>query len=232
MKRLLIKSGLVLWFFYQSILPAFAVLDLELTKGIESAIPIAVVPFGWQSKNAKPPVDVSKVLSQDLSHSGRFTLLDPQLVTQKPHTSEDVNLDYWRRKNIENLVVGNVQPLSDGKYKVTYSLLDVYQDKPSAVIDSQPNAENVIITQELTVTGNELRRLAHHISDSIYEALTGEKGIFSTRIAYVLVKREPGQATRYVLEVADMDGRNPRPIMRSDEPIMSPSWSPDGKKIA
>lgn len=231
MKRLVTKVVLIVWLGLLRVVPSVAVLDLELTKGVDGAIPIAVVPFDWQSKNAKPPEDVSSVISQDLSHSGRFTLLESKLITQQPHTAEAVDLSHWRSKNVENVLVGSIQPLSDGKYRVVYSLLDLYQDKPEVGHDSV-NTEKVIISQELTVSAAELRRLAHHISDSIYEALTGEKGIFSTRIAYVLVKPEPGKTTQYLLEVADMDGHNPRPILRSNEPIMSPSWSPDGKKIA
>lgn len=216
---------------------ALAALDIELTKGIDSAIPIAVVPFEWQSRNAAPPVDVSKVIRSDLALSGRFNVLDPKLFSLKAAEAKDVDLTYWRKKNVEDVVVGSIQPLSAGQYKVTFSLIDLYQEQKAAVPEEvqAENADvnnNILLTQDYVVDAKDLRRLSHHISDLIYEELTGEKGVFSTRIAYVLVKRSEGKPTEYLLEISDMDGHNARPIVRSDEPIMSPSWSPDGNKVA
>ncbi len=228
MKRFIVQFLIGLGLIWQVMTPAYAVLDLELTKGMDSAIPIAIVPFAGQDRVASLPVNIHQVVSQDLLHSGRFSLLNPQLFDALPTSPDQVDLAAWRQKNIEHLIVGNIRALGNDQYQITYSLIDLYQQQSGEHGTAIKNS--VILTQELVVRSHELRRLAHHISDMLYEALTGDKGVFSTQIAYVLV--QPGQPTHYVLEVADMDGYNPRAIMRSNEPIMSPSWSPDGQKLA
>lgn len=230
MKHQLLKWLLIGYFFCQNITAAYAVLDLELTKGVDSAIPIAIVPFTQHGQNTKIPVDVSDIIGQDLVNSGRFSLLDKQLSNSNANTnySSKIDLNFWRRKNVENVVTGAIQLLGDGNYKVMYTLFDLYKSRGNDLaVENQ-----AIIRQEFTVKSQQLRSLAHHISDQIYQALTGDKGVFSTQIAYVLVRRDPGEPTQYLLEVSDIDGYNPQTIMRSNEPIMSPSWSPDGKKMA
>lgn len=230
-----IKFGFscILVFMYTS--QAIAALDVELTKGIDSAIPIAVVPFAWESKNAAPLTDVSKVISNDLRYSGQFSLLKPELITQQPSEVNKIKYRYWRGKNVDYMVIGKVIPLSSGDYKVRFALIDLFKHKDPDQQDIQPGtgkSSHVLINQEFVVPAKDLRRLSHHISDLIYEQLTGEKGVFSTRLAYVIVKQTEDQETQYQLEISDFDGMNSKPILRSDEPIMSPSWSPDGKYIA
>ena len=117
-------------------------------------------------------------------------------------------------------MVGQILPVSENQYQVLFQLLDAV------------GSQRIIMAKQFSVSKALLRPLAHRISDSIYEALTGVRGIFSTRIAYVLVKRTPGLATRYVLEVADADGHNPHTLLKSTEPIMSPAWSPGGDRLA
>ena len=209
-----------------------AALDVELTQGVDGAVPIAIVPFEWQSGNAAPPADISQVISQDLSISGRFTLLDESAMSQKPHVALAVNRDFWHNKNVDYVVVGEVQPLSSGQYKVTFALVDVV-----AQDGEEPNPKGKkLITQSYTVDAKQLRHLAHHISDLIYEKVTGTQGVFHTRLAYILVKQqmtaEGRNKANYSLQVSDMDGHGSKPVIRSNEPILSPSWSPDGKNIA
>ncbi len=211
----------------------FAALDIELTKGIDSAIPVAVVPFAWESENGKSPVDVSAIIAADLRQSGRFNVLDSTLMNQFPKEDSDINIKYWRKKNVENVVVGRIQPMSSGGYKLMFSLVDLYKKQTEKLPEVlAPKNENVLVSKEFIVKAKDLRRLAHHVSDIIYKSLTGEQGMFSTRIAYVLVQQEATNSAQYSLEISDMDGHNGRPILRSEEPIMSPSWSPDGSKVA
>ncbi len=201
--------------------PAKAALNLELTKGVAGAIPIAVVPFDGSSA---APTSVSAVVQSDLSHSGEFTVSSTGSLPEQPHTANAVTPDLWQKQKVSDVVVGQVTPTSDGRFNVTFSLVDVF--------NKTPTNDGVILTQQYTVDASQLRSLAHQISDEIYQQLTGQRGIFSTRIAYVAVSRPPNQPARYQLMVADADGYNPKPILISSQPIMSPAWSPDGKKVA
>lgn len=121
-----------------------------------------------------------------------------------------------------NVVVGRVASVGGDLYQVSFKLLDTYKGKGG----------DVLVGHEFTVTGGQLRALAHHISDMVYEQILGVRGIFSTRLAYVVVQKRPNAPTQYLLEVADQDGYNPKPLLTSTDPIMSPSWSPNGKEIA
>jgi TolB protein len=197
-------------------------LDLVLTQGTSNAIPIAIVPFSGQSDSSASN-NVSSVINADLQYSGQFKPMDPQTMTQMPHSSADVNANYWRQANMNDVVVGSVQALGGNSYKVSFALISLF--------NGQQNGNQVLASQDFTVPGDQLRALAHHISDIIYQQLTGMRGIFSTKVAYVLVQRSPGQS-KYTLDVADIDGYNPKPLLVSNQPIMSPAWSHDGKQIA
>jgi len=190
---------------------ATAALDLELTQGIDSAIPLAVVPFAGSS-------EVSDIVSADLKNSGRFHIVDISAMGQFPHNSSEVDYSYWLGKKINNLVVGTVST-SWGKYNINVQLLDIY-------------SHSILLNKQFTASKEQLRHLAHHISDLIYQQLTGERGIFSTKIAYVVVQKKSPQNIKYSLVVSDADGYNPKQLVVSNEPIMSPAWSPNGKNIA
>ncbi len=200
---------------------SYAALQLELTQGIDRAIPIAVVAFAGQNDESN---NIADIIQADLKYSGRFKLLDTQQANQQPHTVAEVNYGYWRNQGADNLVIGSVTPLTGGRFKVNFVLLDA--------INADPAGQHVLLQQEFTTEREGLRRLAHHISDLIYQKLTGVRGVFSTKIAYVLVKRWPNRAPEYRLEVADMDGYNPRSVLVSNSPIMSPAWAADGRQIA
>lgn len=204
-------------------LPAtYAYLEIEITRGVDSAIPIAVVPFEGAQTLPKD-LNVSDVITADLQRSGEFKLFDEKDMAQKPSVASEVEYPYWRNLGQEAVVIGEVVPMSGDRYQVKVTLLDVFQGNTN----SSP-----MLYRDFTVDQRDLRHLSHHISDLIYEKLTGFKGAFSTRIAYVGLSwknRKPGQ---YRLEIADADGFNPQTILRSNEPIMSPAWSPDGKQLA
>jgi TolB protein len=199
--------------------PAQAALTIEITQGVEGAMPVAVVPFGWQgAAGESPPVDVSAVIAADLARSGRFSTLPVSDMLSRPHLGSDVNFRDWRLLNVDNLVVGRIVP-SGGSYIVQFQLYDVLRSQQ-------------LIGYSIRSTAAGLRLTAHQISDLIYETLLGEPGAFATRIAYVTETRGRDGKPRYSLQVADADGYNPQPVLNSTRPLLSPSWSPDGTRLA
>ncbi|KAA3626134.1 MAG: Tol-Pal system beta propeller repeat protein TolB [Proteobacteria bacterium] len=214
-RLLAVVMGLGIWF----AAPAYATLTIEITQGTEGALPIAIVPFAWEG-STPPPEDVSGVIASDLRRSGRFAPLPDQDLISRPHEGAQVRFADWRALNVENLLVGRVKVMGPGMYVVQFQLFDVYKGVQMAGYSIPANKEN-------------LRRTAHHVADIVYETLTGQRGAFNTRIAYV-VALPPGtdDAVRYQLQVADSDGYAPNTILRSPQPLMSPSWSPDGTRLA
>lgn len=208
---------------------AHAALDLELTQGMAGAIPIAVAPFAGQENTLQDPNNIASVIAADLSHSGRFKVPDINGLQQAPHDNQNVDFNYWQGQGMQDLVVGKVTPVGGDRYQVNFQLINVFAGK------TRQTNENfqapVLLSQQFTVGKNNLRSLAHHISDLVYQQLTGDRGIFSTKIAYVVMQGSGNQA-KYILSVADQDGYNPRALLTSNEPIMSPAWSPNGKSLA
>lgn len=210
---------LALWFIAA---PVFATLNLELTQGVSSAIPIAIVPF---KDGGSLPTNISSVVSNDLQDSGQFRVFAESALQQFPSNPLKVDYSYWKAASASYLVVGNITPSANhNQVTVDFSLLNVYQG-------NMPQ-DHILISQQYTVPQNALRQLAHHISDVIYQKLTGVRGIFTTKIAYVLTQKETSKKPVYQLIVSDMDGYNPQKLLTSNEPIMSPAWSPNGQKIA
>jgi TolB protein len=197
--------------------PVFAYLSMELTRGVAGAVPIAVVPFAING--ATPSQDISEVITNDLKNSGRFKVYGGNAV------SKDMPTSYYRSIGADSVVVGTVKEVGGGRYEVSFKLLDTFKDKANQ--NSAP-----ILTKQYVVPQSELRSVAHHISDLIYHQIIGVRGVFSTKLAYIVVQRSQGEAAQYTLEVADADGYNPKPLLTSSDPIMSPAWSPNGKQIA
>lgn len=212
-------------------LASYGLLNLELTQGVQGAIPVAVVPFSGQDKDLQADNNLAGVITTDLQNSGRFNLMNANKMQQNPAAANDIDFTYWQKQDINNMVVGDVKAIGGGKYQVNVQLVNVFGNKDNAA-DSAPAWKNsVMLSKTYTVSENQMRGLAHHISDDVYQALTGDRGIFSTRIAYVMVNRG-GVNAQYSLEVADYDGYSPKPLLKSNQPIMSPSWAPNGHKIA
>ncbi|WP_139150871.1 Tol-Pal system beta propeller repeat protein TolB [Halofilum ochraceum] len=198
--------------------PAAAVLQIEITEGAAGARPIAVVPFGWAGEG-NPPEDIAGLISNDLTRSGEFEPMDRQDHVSQPTRADEVRFGNWRTLGVDHVVIGRVQPLDDGPgYNVRFQLFDVARQEQ-------------MVGYSYEVGRNGVRSLAHEISDVVYEEITGERGAFSTRIAYVAVQGS-GDQRRYTLQVSDYDGYNPRTILTSREPIMSPAWGPDGERLA
>ena len=194
---------------------ALAVLEIQITKGGEGGIPIAIVPFGAGVAGASQVgSDIAGIVSADLARSGRFDSLPENDMLERPSDIAAVQYNNWRVLNIQNLVIGKAVPLEEGWLSVEFRLLD-------ALNQSQ------LMGEVFRVATKDVRNVAHHISDLIFEKLTGVRGAFSTKIAYVSANQGS-----YRLIVADADGFAPRTVLESKEPIMSPAWSPDGRKIA
>ena len=183
-------------------------LDLELTQGINAALPIGINTFGQDS----PSQEVTDVINNDLQLSGQFKIISAAGL-------DGQSTAMWQRAGADSVLSGRVNRIGSGRIDVSFQLVDA------------ASQGRMLLAKTYQVNESELRALAHHISDEVYEKLTGEHGIFSTKIAYILVKRSIGR-TQYSLEVADVDSSNPQSLLVSSEPIMSPAWSPDGTKIA
>lgn len=199
---------------------------IQITQGVESAIPITIIPFSWQGTGAVAPVAVDEVIKDDLARSGEIDPINVKDFSQLPRKLEQVDFNYWRKQEVDALVMGQIKQLAPQRYLISFTLIDPLQNPTSS--------SAILLQKEIEVNESQLRKAAHYISDLVYEKLTGYRGAFSTRIAYVnVVWEDPNQPpARYILEVADFDGHNPRPLLTSPEPIMSPSWSPDGRKLA
>lgn len=201
-------------------------LKIEITRGQEAAISIGVVPFGWQGPGAAPE-DIAEVVSSDLLRSGRFEPLPRDALPALPTSDSQVDFPRWKRRT-RYLVVGNVRPgASVGNYQVQFRLFDVViPDKQRGLGGTQ------LVGLNFQRSVNQLRGTAHDIADQIYEAIIGEPGAFNSNIAYITETRDKNNKKRYALKIADSDGYNAFPALESTQPIMSPTWSPDGSRIA
>lgn len=208
--------GLILFCFCSF---AQAVLNIEITEGVEGSLPIAVVPFQWEGGVKFADADVSNIISSDLARSGKFAPLPTKDLIAYPKKPEDVHFPSWRMIGIDHVIIGGVKQESENQYQVYFRLFDVLKGEQ-------------LLGYSFAATRKSLRSVAHRISDYIIKNLTGLPGAFDARIAYVTVKQKPGKAATYLLQAADTDGFNSQNLLTSNEPIMSPSWSPDGNSLA
>ncbi|MGX5200974.1 Tol-Pal system beta propeller repeat protein TolB [Aliikangiella sp. IMCC44632] len=206
-------------------------LDFVISGGLDSARPVAVIPFSWQGQAITPEHDVAAVVGADLRRSGRFAPMERHLLVQQVDKYSDVNLALWREKGIEAVVVGSVQEQIDGRLRVSYELVDVFKKQQEVRNGELVSVDrNRLDAYSVVIDAADLRFHAHRIADRVYEKLTGERGAFATRIAYVSVNHN--QPKPYALMIADSDGYAPQTLFASAQPIMSPAWSPDATKMA
>jgi len=184
---------------------------IEITGGGANQIPIAVMQF---ADEGVLPASITDIIEADLLRSGRFRTQYAGGVNPLPTEPAQVNFSDWKSRNTDALVIGAAQKLPDGRFEVRFRLLDVPKQSQLAGV-------------AFTLTGAQVRATAHRIADVIYEKLTGERGVFSTRIAYIVK-----QNSRFELRIADADGQGAQVALASREPIISPSWSPDGTRLA
>jgi TolB protein len=203
----------IIFFWLLAMVPpaAQAELTIEIVGGASQQIPIAIVPFSRPGQTD----ELTPVIGADLRRSGLFRTLETRGVASQPHDLPEVQYADWSALQAQALVIGKIEPLAGGKLKVSFRLLDVVKQTPLAGL-------------EYEITPAQMRGTAHKIADVIYEKLTGERGVFATRISYVTKTSNK----RFVLQVADSDGANPQTVLSSKEPIISPTWSPDGTKLA
>ncbi len=197
---------------------ANAQLRIEIRRGVERPVPMAVVPFAWEGSGVAAPFAVSDLVTTDLAQSGRFDTMAVRDMVSRPSLPADVDFQDWQIVDVDYLVIGRVLEDGPGRYTIIFQLFNVLRGEQ-------------IVGYRLTATADELRVASHRISDMIFEELTGIRGVFGTQIAYVSEQLE-GDERRFRLIVSDADGANAQIIADSPEPLMSPAWSPDGRKLA
>ncbi len=190
---------------------AYAQLKIEITGFGSNQLPIAILPLKGEEAL---PQKVTEIVVADLYRSGFFKIVDSGGVNPVPAEPAEVQFPTWKTRGADAMVIGSVSPLPNGSWDVRFRLMDVLKQTQLTGFAYQ-------------VSAAQLRNTAHKIADAIYEKMTGDVGVFSTRITYV-VKR----GTRFELQVADADGFGAQTVLASNEPIISPSWAPDGNRIA
>ena len=195
---------------------AKAQLTIEIREGSDNPTAIAVVPFAWQGAGA-PPEDIAAVVDGDLARSGQFAPIARTDMLGSPTSEADVFYRDWRAINAEYLLIGRVsgtQPL-----RIDYELYDVLRQKR-------------ILAGTESGPPKEARMLGHQVADAVYEKLTGIPGAFATRLLYISVARQPGGKDLSRLTMSDSDGARPVVLLETREPLLTPTWAPDGKHIA
>lgn len=193
-------------------------LEIDIVGGNASALPITVVPMPYQGSAGAPQTDVAAVVRADLDRSGQFRTLPEAQIVEKPTRGSEINFSTWKALKQDYIVVGRVVDAGEGSYRVEYEMFDIATQQRQLGL-------------AMTARASAMRDVAHQMADAIYEKITGVRGAFWTRIAYVTATGS-GNNMHYALMVADSDGWNPQTIVRSAEPLLSPAWSPDGRKLA
>ena len=196
-------------------LVCFGELFLEITKGSEDPFKVAIISFEGNSAVSKK---LNKVIRNDLKRTGEFSLLDQSLLLPLIIEDDEINYRDWNLLGMDYLVAGNIVQTKNS-IDVNYEIYDIHKKKK-------------IRSSKVFGLPNQLRQLAHYTSDGIYESIAGIKGIASTKLLYVNDVKSKNLNSRYRLMLADSDGANEQTLLSSSEPIISPAWSPDGKKVA
>ncbi|MBT6043474.1 MAG: Tol-Pal system protein TolB [Gammaproteobacteria bacterium] len=197
----------------------YAQLQIVITQGVDNPVQIAIVPFDWNGFGLLEE-NVTDIVSANLRNSGEFASIAEENMLSTPHEQADVFFRDWRFLGADYLLIGKINDTGAGSaLQVQYELFDVLR-------------EERIFDEVLSGSRNQLRDVAHTISDNIFEQVTGVKGAFATKILYVTSQRVNEDLSYYQLNLSDADGGRPQVLLNSQEPIMSPNWSPDGEQIA
>ena len=197
---------------------ASAQLTIEITQGVDNPTRIAVVPMGWNGTRPLPE-DVSAIVSANLERSGQFAPVPRTNMLSFPSRQQEVFYRDWRIQGTEYLLIGGIEERG-GRYYARYDLFDVLGQR------------QIITGGQVDGSPEQLRDIAHHISDKVYEKITGIRGAFATQVLYVEAFQNTGQADKFRLMVADADGARSRMLLESDQPLLSPTWAPDGRRVA
>ncbi len=197
---------------------ARADLNITITQGAVGATPIGIVPFAWHGQG-KAPLKVADVITNDLQRSGLFSPLPVDKMPQQPSRPGDINFTAWSQMGISDIVIGHVDETAPGLYQVTFQLFDTLQKVQ-------------LIGYTINAKADQLREAAHRISDLVYQELTGQRGAFNTRIAYISTEVKNDRPVRYRLMVAGIDGYNAHAVYSSTQPLAMPAWSPNAQDLA
>ena len=197
-----------------------AQIKLDVSGGEVRGIPTAVVPFKFIDAQGVT-TDVASIISNNLVATGKFDPINPDRFLAKPSKKEEVRYKDWRFIDAEVLIIGEIWKLAEDSYEIQYRMFDVAREKEIG------NGETIS-----SLRGADLRLAAHVISDKVYSSFTGRPGAFYSKIAYIKRQQIGGQSFEYKLLVADWDGHNSAEVFKTEQPLLSPSWSPDGTKIA
>lgn len=195
---------------------SYGELVIRVTKGNDKPTIIAIAPV--DQTGIRTSEDIARIVESDLQRSGLFQTIERRNMLAFPGRAEDVYYRDWRMLGTEYLVTGRLKPIAGSRYQLEFSLLNV-------------TAQKTVLTHKVSGTLSQMRDLAHLVSDKVYQEITGIRGAFSTRLAYVNAVRKNGKYT-YKLNVADADGAREKLVLESGQPIMSPAWSSDGKELA
>lgn len=219
MRNLLVKSVFLLAqsLFASAALAAESLDTIIIDEGYDKQTRIAVVPFdkGPEFSNEE---DMADIIAFDLARSGQFEPLGRDNMLSFPGRPDEVFFRDWRVLGMEYVLIGNLTTMSSGNTRVRYYLYDVVNERQMAAA-------------EVSGTRAEWRDMAHDVADAAFEAITGIPGAFSTKILYVLARNAGSPSATYSLELADSDGERSRTLFSSDQPIMSPSWGPEGRRV-
>jgi TolB protein len=216
--------------------PSLAKLEIVITEGVNTARPIAIVPFKYNG-TAKLPFNFSEIVAADLMRSGKFSPIKVEDMPQLPNTDGDVDYSSWVSSGVEAILVGTIEDENLDRFTVKFELIDVLRGQiTGGTVQALKNGrlvetkDHIMFERKVIIATSQFRYYGHRISDIVYEQLTGERGAFLTKVAYITIAYD--DVYPYKLVVADYDGANEIELVKSPEPLMSPSWSPDGKKLA
>ena len=218
--RNIFQLSFVLFTLLFSINHAHAQIEIDISGGEVRGVPIAIVPFKF-IEGESLETDIARVISKDLAATGKFDPIDPIKFLTSPSSKDEVRYKDWRFLSAEVLVIGEVWKLAEENFEVQFRMFDVVKEVEVGQGVRIPN-----------LRGSDLRAAAHIISDEVYKAFTGRPGAFHSRIAYIKKDEVEFQRYQYKLMVADWDGYGATEVYSSWEPLLSPSWSPDAKKLA
>ena len=193
-------------------------LTIRITQGTSKQTPIAIVPFELDVDSSEKFLDIPNIVTKNLERSGRFKAIPREDMLQKPSTGADVDFDDWNILGIETLVVGRITQIGNDQYSIQFQLFDIFRGEQ-------------ILGYRMSANQSSFKYVAHRIADMIFEKITGIKGVFSTQVAYVTADGNSNDRF-YKLVISDSDGDNERIILESNDPIMSPAWSPDSRQLA
>ena len=199
------------------LLPMFGYgeLFLEITKGSEDPYKVAMIPFEGNSRVSK---QLNHIMRNDLIRTGEFSILDEELLLPVKIIDDELVYSDWKLLGMDYLISGRIDN-ADNSLNISYEIFDIHKKRK-------------VRSSKVFGIPNQIRQLAHYTSDGIYESITGIKGIAATRLLYVSEIKDSRFISTYKLMLADSDGANEKVLLSSSEPIISPSWSPDGKRVA